>query len=334
MSKPRTPKGRHIDGIFLLNKQVGMTSNAALQRAKWLFSAAKAGHTGSLDPMATGVLPICFGEATKFSQYLLDADKVYRCTMRFGITTNTGDAEGEITSTKPAEYLTREAVEAALSGFLGNIKQVPSMFSAIKHQGQPLYKLARSGIEVERQARPVTIYRLELLQFRPGDDAAGVMPEAEVEAHVSKGTYIRTLAEDVGAKVGCGAHIIQLHRSQAGSFNEADSVDLDELVRVRGEGTGEVLDTFLLPVEQAIDHLQCIQLPVASGFYLRQGQPVLEVAALKAVAVGEMVRVVLDNGEFLGVAEIQQDGRIAPKKLLRTLGSRQQTVPTVNMHGR
>lgn len=300
-----------------------MTSNAALQRAKWLFAAAKAGHTGSLDPMATGVLPLCFGEATKFSQYLLDADKIYRCTMRFGITTNTGDAEGEEVARGPAGHLTQAEVETALLHFMGNIEQVPSMFSAIKHQGQPLYKLARSGIEVERKARPVTIYRLVLTGFRPGNEVEGIFPEADVEAHVSKGTYIRTLAEDVGVRLGCGAHIIQLHRSQAGPFSEIDCVDLDTLAALRGEGRADVLDNYLLPVEKAIDHLQCVKLPEASGFYLRQGQPVIEVGALQATVVGEMVRVVLDSGEFLGVAEIQQDGSIAPRKLLRTSGSRQ-----------
>ncbi len=332
MSKPRKPKGRQIDGILLLNKSDGMTSNAALQRAKWLLAAAKAGHTGSLDPMATGVLPLCFGEATKFSQYLLDADKVYRCTMRFGITTNTGDAEGEVLASTPAPQLTQAAVESALEKFVGAIEQVPSMFSAIKHQGQPLYKLAREGKEVERAARPVTVYRLTLSAFRGGD-----YPEADVEAHVSKGTYIRTLAEDVGALLGCGAHISSLHRSQAGPFNEAQCVSLDELEQVRGEGRAELLDRFLLPVDKAIEHLQTVTLPVASGFYLRQGQPVLEVKALQHTAVGEMVRAVLENGEFLGVAEILADGRIAPRKLLQTqqAGLQHNTgTATVNMHGR
>lgn len=329
MGKPRTPKGRQIDGILLLNKSGGMTSNTALQRAKWLLAAAKAGHTGSLDPMATGVLPLCFGEATKYSQYLLDADKTYRCTMRFGITTNTGDAEGEVLSSIPAPQLTQSDVEAMLAQFVGDIEQIPSMFSAIKHQGQPLYKLARAGKEIERAARPVTVYRLELTAFRAGD-----YPEADVEAHVSKGTYIRTLAEDVGARLGCGAHISGLHRSQAGPFNESQCVSLDTLAEVRGEGRGDTLDHFLLPVEKAIDHLQAVTVPAASAFYLRQGQPVLEVSALQTTAVGEMVRVLLDNGEFLGVAEIQSDGRIAPRKLLQA--PRLQHNPgtlTVNMHG-
>jgi tRNA pseudouridine55 synthase len=312
MGKPRKPKGRQIDGIFLLNKSGGMTSNAALQRAKWLFAAAKAGHTGSLDPMATGVLPLCFGEATKYSQYLLNADKTYRCTMRFGIRTNTGDAEGQIISDTPGFVLAQNEVESALARFVGRIEQVPSMFSAIKHQGQPLYKLAREGIEVERLAREVTVYRLVLTAFRSGD-----YPEADVEAHVSKGTYIRTLAEDVGNLLGCGAHISRLHRSQAGPFNESDCVSLEQLEAVRGEGEAVLLDRFLLPLETAIEHLQTAVIPAAAGFYFRQGQPILEVSALQATSVGEMVRVALDSGEFLGVAEILEDGRIAPRKLLQ-----------------
>jgi tRNA pseudouridine55 synthase len=330
MGKPRKPKGRDIDGILLLNKPLGITSNAALQRAKWLFAAAKAGHTGSLDPLATGVLPLCFGEATKYSQYLLDANKSYRCTMRFGVTTNTGDTEGEVLSSVPVPQLTQAAVESALAQFVGEIEQVPSMFSAIKHQGQPLYKLAREGKEVERAARPVTVYSLTLTAFRGGD-----YPEADVEARVSKGTYIRTLAEDIGARMGCGALISALHRTQAGPFNESQCVTLDELVETRGENRADLLDRYLLPIQTAIEHLQVVTLPVASGFYLRQGQPVLEVSALQTTAIGEMVRVLLESGEFLGVAEIQSDGRIAPRKLLQT--NRLQQNPgttTVNMHGR
>lgn len=312
MGKPRKPKGRQLDGIFLLNKSGGMTSNAALQRVKWLFAAAKAGHTGSLDPMATGVLPLCFGEATKYSQYLLNADKAYRCTMRFGIRTNTGDAEGQMISDTPGFVLTQNEVESALAQFVGRIEQVPSMFSAIKHQGQPLYKLAREGIEVARVARPVTVYDLRLTAFRPGE-----YPEADVEARVSKGTYIRTLAEDVGNLLGCGAHIISLHRSQAGPFDESACVSLEQLEAVRGDGAAELLDKFLLPLETAIEHLQTVTIPTAAGFYFRQGQPVLEVSALQATSVGEMVRTVLESGEFLGVAEILEDGRIAPRKLLQ-----------------
>lgn len=329
MGKRRQARGRQLDGILLLNKSGGMTSNAALQRAKWLMAAAKAGHTGSLDPMATGVLPLCFGEATKFSQYLLDADKVYRCTIRFGITTATGDAEGEVLAEQPVEGLTAAAVAEALARFVGPIEQVPSMFSAIKHQGQPLYKLAREGIAIERKARPVTVYSLELKDYRPG-----AHPEADVEAHVSKGTYIRTLAEDVGMALGCGGHVSRLHRSRAGPFDEADCITLETLESLRGDGRAERLDHLLLPVAKAIDHLQRVTLPAASGFFVRQGQPVLEVSALRDTTVGQMVRLELDNGEFLGVAEIQADGRIAPRKLLRATGSGQSMAATVNMHGR
>lgn len=315
MSKPRKPKGRQLNGILLLNKPKGLSSNQALQRAKWLLAAAKAGHTGSLDPMATGVLPLCFGEATKYSQYLLDADKTYRCTIRFGVSTETGDAEGEVVAHSDASSLTENQVQSALAQFIGEQLQVPSMYSALKHQGQPLYKLARQGIEVERQARPIMVYRLELLAFRPGQN-----PEADVLAHVSKGTYIRTLAEDIGKALHCGAHINALHRSQAGPFTEDSYVSLEQLEAMRGDGRAELLDSLLLPIESAIDHLQRVKVPESSAFYLRQGQAVLEVSALQSTKVGELVRVHSETGEFLGVAEVQTDGRLAPRKLLQQTG--------------
>lgn len=323
------PRGRTIDGILLLDKPAGMTSNAVLQRAKWLLAAAKAGHTGSLDPMATGVLPLCFGEATKFSQYLLDADKTYRFTARFGIVTNTGDAEGEVLACRSVSGLQSDEIESALVRFRGDIEQVPPMFSAIKHQGQPLYKLAREGLEVERAPRPVRVFRLDLLAFRSGE-----YPEADFEAHVSKGTYIRTLAEDLGGVLGCGAHISALRRITAGPFDESGCITLHQLEAVRGEGRAELLDSFLLPVGQAIGHLHTVSLPDATAFYLRQGQPVLHVSALKDTAVGQKVRLQLDSGEFLGVAEILADGRVAPRKLVQVSNSGQSLAPTVNMHGR
>ncbi|MEZ5493626.1 MAG: tRNA pseudouridine(55) synthase TruB [Pseudomonadales bacterium] len=315
MSKPRKARGRRVDGILLLDKPIGMSSNAALQRVKWLFSAAKAGHTGSLDPMATGVLPLCFGEATKFSQHLLDADKAYRCTMRLGIRTTTADAEGEELSNQPAPSLTRADVDAVLPDFIGQQEQVPPMYSALKHQGTPLYKLAREGVEVERAARAITIYSLVLLDFRAGD-----YPEVDIEVHVSKGTYIRTLAEDIGEKLGCGAHVSALRRIKAGQFEEAACVTLEQLVTLCGdEGRADAgqLDHYLLPVAAALDHLQTVTLPASMGYYLRQGQPVLDANALRTVEVGEIVRLMLDNGEFLGVAEILADGRIAPRRLLQ-----------------
>ncbi len=300
-----------------------MTSNACLQKVKWLFGAAKAGHTGSLDPMATGVLPLCFGEATKFSQYLLDADKHYCFTIRFGMTTATGDAEGEETSRQPSWHIREQELSAVLVCFRGVTEQVPSMYSAIKHQGQPLYKLARQGVEVERQARSVTIHTLVLKAFRAGREQEGLLPEADLEAHVSKGTYIRTLAEDIGRKLDCGAHISRLHRSKAGPFTDMECITVDELESLRVDQEPAVLDRLLMPVSRAIEHLQIVRLPVPSGFYLQQGQSVMDLAVLKTTRTGDIVRVVLENGEFLGVAEIQEDGRIAPRRLLRTAGSRQ-----------
>src|SRR5690554_3491807 len=182
----RRKSGRAVDGVLLLNKPLGLSSNQALQRVKRLFTAAKAGHTGSLDPLATGVLPLCFGEATKFSQFLLDADKRYRSTFKLGVKTTTGDAEGEVLTENPTEHLTEAQVAQALAQFVGDIKQMPPMYSALKQDGQPLYKLARKGVEVEREARAITIYALELLAFRPGPSA-----EVDVDVRCSKGTYIR-----------------------------------------------------------------------------------------------------------------------------------------------
>ncbi len=309
--KRRRPRGRNLSGILVLDKPQGITSNDALQQAKWLFAAAKAGHTGSLDPLATGVLPLCFGEATKFSRYLLDADKGYRATVTFGQRSETGDTDGELIEDKGAENLTLEQIVAVLPRFRGEIEQVPSMYSAIKHQGQPLYKLARQGIEVEREARKVHIFRLEVLDFR-----AGRYPQLDIEVVCSKGTYIRTLAEDIGELLGCGALLSALHRNIVGPFTDADAVSLQTLQDQRGDERAEVLDGHLLPVVEALGHLSAVTLSESAGFYLRQGQPVLEASALKDTVTGELVRVVLESGEFLGVAEILDDGRVAPRRLI------------------
>ncbi|MCC7517196.1 MAG: tRNA pseudouridine(55) synthase TruB [Pseudomonadales bacterium] len=314
MSRQRKAKGRPVNGVLLLDKPLGITSNAALQKAKRLLGAAKAGHTGSLDPMATGVLPLCFGEATKFSQYLLDADKAYTCTIRFGIRTTTADAEGAILTDQPIPLLTQAAVETVLATFLGEIAQVPPMFSALKHQGVPLYKLAREGVEIERAPRQVTIYQIALSAFR-----AGEYPEADIAVKVSKGTYIRTLAADIGDQLGCGAHVTRLRRTQAGSFAEQACVTLEHLeVLAEEDGVG-ALDELLLPATTLLAQMPEVTLPSASGFYFRQGQPVLEVGVLRTVAAGEIVRVMLDNGEFIGVAEVRADGYIAPKRLLQQM---------------
>ena len=307
----RRRKGRLVDGILLLNKPLGMSSNGALQRVKYLFFAAKAGHTGSLDPLASGVLPICLGEATKFTQFLLDADKRYRATFRFGMATASGDADGDVVSEKGTDELMQQQVELVLAEFRGDIAQVPSMYSALKHQGQPLYKLAREGVEIERAARPVTIYSMELTDFRPGHFA-----EADVEVHCSKGTYIRTLAEDVGQKLGCGAYVSKLHRSAAGPFDEADTISLEQLETMRQEQGAEDMDHLLKPMDAGIQHMMSVELSEDMAFYFRQGQPMMVPQAYREGEEGDIVRVFEADGPFLGVGEVTDDGRVAPKRLV------------------
>jgi tRNA pseudouridine55 synthase len=300
-------RGRPIDGILILDKPAGMTSNAALQAVKHLYYAAKAGHTGSLDPLATGVLPLCFGEATKFSQYLLDADKIYRSTFVFGTTTASGDADGAVLQEADAAALTEAQVEAALAAFRGCIEQVPSMYSAIKKDGQPLYKLARQGIIVERAARAVVIRELRIEAFR-----AGVKPEVDVWVHCSKGTYVRSLAEDLGRALGCGAHVSKLRRVQAGPFGEADCVTQATLEALKSREAFAEMDRLLRPADTAVAALPLVVLAESAGFYLRQGQPVL---VPKAPTEG-LVQLQLATGEFIGVGEILDDGRVAPRRLV------------------
>lgn len=308
----RRRKGRALDGVLLLDKPEGISSNHALMKAKRLFFAAKAGHTGSLDPLASGLLPICFGEATKFSQFLLDADKRYHCTIRLGETTDTGDADGEVLSQTNTDALRREQVLDALNNLEGDILQVPPMFSALKHQGQPLYKLAREGKEVERQARPVSIYRIELLDFRPGSAA-----EVDVDVHCSKGTYIRTLAEDLGAILKCGARVHTLRRTAAGLFDISRATTLAALEAERGEGRAEELDYHLLPCDAPVASLPALILPESSGYYFRKGNPVRDHQVYRLGDEGDMVRVFLaDESQFLGLGELTDDGQVAPKRLV------------------
>ncbi|BFM12790.1 tRNA pseudouridine(55) synthase TruB [Simiduia litorea] len=309
----RKPKGRPISGVLVLNKPGGMTSNRALQIAKRLFYVAKAGHTGSLDPLATGVLPLCFGDSTKFSQYLLDADKTYESTFRLGERTDTSDSDGDIVETHLAQHLTEAMVLKALQAFKGQISQVPSMFSALKKDGQPLYKLARQGIEVERKARQVTVYALELLAFRPGEVA-----EVDVRVSCSKGTYIRSIAEDLGQALGVGGHVSRLHRTQAGPFTLAQSVSIDRLEALRADAEPDVLDALLLPVDAPIADMPKLALPEATAYYFRQGNPVMDAQAFALGGEGDKVRVFDQAGEFLGIGELSDDGRVAPKRLVAT----------------
>ena len=296
---------RAVSGMILLDKPRGFTSNAALQKVRWLLNAEKAGHTGSLDPLATGVLPLCFGEATKFSQYLLDADKGYETVAQLGVTTTTADAEGEVIERKPVA-VNQAQLEALLPQFRGDLQQVPPMYSALKRDGQPLYKLARAGEVVEREPRSVTIARLDLLSLE--DD------RARLAVACSKGTYIRTLVEDIGHALGCGAHVAELRRTQAGPFDLSQTVSLEELERVHAEGGAEAVDAFLKPVDSGLEHWPLLQLSEHSAFYWLHGQPV---RAPEAPKFG-MLRVQDHNGRFIGIGEVSEDGRIAPRRLIRS----------------
>jgi tRNA pseudouridine55 synthase len=300
----RRQRGRNVQGILLFDKPLGESSNKALQKVKNIYYASKAGHTGSLDPLATGLLPICFGGATKISAFLLDADKRYWVRIRLGETTTTGDSEGELLAQRPANAVTMEQITASLDRFVGEIAQVPPMYSALKHQGERLYKLAREGVEVERKPRQVTIHEIRLL--------ACELPEFELEVHCSKGTYIRTLAEDIGEVLGCGAHVVGLRRTQVGLFSGDGMVDLATLEATAEQGGRDALDALLLPVDSAILDWPEVRLNSDSSFYLRQGQPVL---VPRAPTQGR-VRIYDDQDNFLGVGEILDDGRVAPKRMI------------------
>ncbi|PYB79222.1 MULTISPECIES: tRNA pseudouridine(55) synthase TruB [Pseudomonas] len=296
---------RNVSGIILLDKPLGFTSNAALQKVRWLLNAEKAGHTGSLDPLATGVLPLCFGEATKFSQYLLDSDKGYETVMQMGQTTTTGDAEGEVLKTRDVT-VGRVDIEAVIPRFRGEIQQVPPMYSALKRDGQPLYKLARAGEVVEREARSVTIGRLDLLECEG--------TRARLSVGCSKGTYIRTLVEDMGEALGCGAYVAELRRTQAGPFELAQTVTLEELEQAHAEGGNEALDRFLMPSDSGLQDWPLVVLSEHSAFYWLHGQAV---RAPDAPQFG-MVRVQDHNARFIGIGEVSEDGRIAPRRLIRS----------------
>jgi tRNA pseudouridine55 synthase len=275
-------------------------------RVRHLYQAEKAGHTGSLDPLATGLLPVCLGEASKFTQYLLEADKVYRTRIKLGQRTTTGDAEGDVIAEAAVPHLSAADIEATLAQFRGDIDQVPSMFSALKKDGKPLYELARQGIEVERAARRITVYSLTLLQ--------ATATEWELEAHVSKGTYIRSLAEDIGAHLGCGAHVVMLRRLSLGPFVLPSMVTLPQLEAAQEEGGLNALDALLQPSWIGLSDWPRVELSETSAYYLLQGQPV-QVA--KAPSRGQVL-IFEGVNHFLGIGEIDREGRVAPRRLIRT----------------
>jgi tRNA pseudouridine55 synthase len=289
---------RRLDGVLLLDKPVGLGSNAALQAAKRLYRAEKAGHAGTLDPLASGLLPVLFGEATKFSQQVLDADKEYLALARLGITTRTGDAEGEVLERRPVCVEPR-AIESALALFRGEIEQVPPMYSALKHRGRPLYVLARRGESVTRAPRRVRVHVLELL---------GATPETlELRVRCSKGTYVRTLVEDIGGALGCGAHLAGLRRTAASGLRIEDAVTLDQLQ----QADEAERDRLLLPLERLLEGLPRLDLPEIQAERFAKGQAIL----LPQVAAGRY-RVYRERGGLLGVAEAGSDGALQPQRLL------------------
>ncbi len=300
----RRVKGRSVHGILLLDKPSGVTSNGALQEVKRLFYANKAGHTVSLDPVASGLLPICMGEATKISGFLLDADKTYQVKCALGIKTATGDSEGETLETRPVEHYSDEQIEQVLSQFRGPVQQIPPMYSALKHQGQRLYKLARQGIEVERQPREVIIHSLELSSYNE--------TVIELDIHCSKGTYVRTLVEDIGEKLGCGAHVSGLRRLSVGPYSAEGMVTMEALEKAH-EQDRQSLDALLLPLESALTQWPSVRLTSDAAFYLQQGQPVL----VPQVPTEGWVRLYEGQTTFLGMGEILDDGRVAPRRLMK-----------------
>ena len=312
----RRRKGRAVNGIILLNKGLGLSSNHALQQVKRMFNAAKAGHTGALDPLATGMLPICLGEATKFSQFLLDTDKTYQVTAKLGVRTTTSDADGEVVDTKPVN-VTEEQLFAACEQFKGPIKQVPSMFSALKHQGKPLYFYARQGIDIPREARDITIFSLTIDRFE--------IDEVDMTVHSSKGTYIRSLVDDLGQLLGCGAYVSKLHRTQVTDYPADKMMTMGSLQTLRDKIDNETadllddetftaLDQLLMPMDSAVKTLDSVELEqIAEGFF-RNGNPVNFIGSTEYSQETLIRAYSQDSGLFLGVGFIDTDGKIAPKR--------------------
>jgi tRNA pseudouridine55 synthase len=300
VSRERAPK-RSVDGILLLDKPEGITSNAALQRVKRLYQAEKAGHTGSLDPIATGLLPICLGQATKLSGFLLDADKAYRVTARLGVKTSTGDREGSPIATSDPNGVTASQLEQALPGMLGPQRQVPPMFSALKHQGQRLYELARNGQEVERAPRDIIVGELKLVSF--------ATPDFVLDVTCSKGTYVRTLIEDLCALLGQVGHVVALRRTGAAPFWAPEFVDLDRLEAAATQGL-EALDALLLPSLAGTAALPKVQVDDDRAFYLARGQAV----RIKAVPDSQAIAIIGPAGRLLGIGRRDADGLLAPAR--------------------
>ena len=303
MSKPRK-RGRDIHGVFLLDKPQGMSSNDIMQKVKRIFQANKAGHTGALDPLATGMLPICLGEATKFSQFLLDADKRYLVTAKLGERTDTSDAEGQIVETREVKVKTSEIL-TALEQFRGNILQVPTMFSALKHNGKPLYEYARQGITVEREARPITIFELNFIEYNA--------PYLTLEVHCSKGTYIRTLVDDLGEVLGCGAHVTMLRRTAVADYPTEKMLDWHALQSLAEQQDLSLLDALLLPMDTAVAKLPALTLNESQTQGIGFGQ---RIKFDNLNRLQGQVRLFSHENRFLGVAVIDENNVIRPQRLV------------------
>ncbi len=300
----RRRKGDPVDGVVLLDKPAGLSSNQALQRVRRLFNARKAGHTGTLDPFATGLLPLCFGEASKTTAFLLDATKAYRAEARLGQATATGDPEGEVVESGPVPTVSAEAIETVLAGLTGDIEQVPPMYSALKHEGKPLYELARQGITVPRKARPVTIHALELVEWSP--------PRLVFDVVCSKGTYVRTLAEDIAGALGTVAHLTALRRLRVGPFDAAGMVALDTLEAAAEAGS---LKDHLLPVDAGLPDWPLVTLDTAGARAFRHGNPAVPPTGPQ-LAAGTLVRVSDPEGVRLGLGE-WSGGKLRPRKVFQ-----------------
>ena len=303
MSKPRK-RGRDIHGVFLLDKPQGMSSNDIMQKVKRIFQANKAGHTGALDPLATGMLPICLGEATKFSQFLLDADKRYLVTAKLGERTDTSDAEGQIVETRDVKVKTPEIL-TALEQFCGDILQVPTMFSALKHNGKPLYEYARQGITVEREARPITIFELNFIEYNA--------PYLTLEVHCSKGTYIRTLVDDLGEALGCGAHVTMLCRTAVADYPTEKMLDWNALQALAESQDLSLLDALLLPMDTAVAKLPALTLNESQTQGIGFGQ---RIKFDNLNRLQGQVRLFSHENRFLGVAVIDENNVIRPQRLV------------------
>jgi tRNA pseudouridine55 synthase len=296
---------KNVNGVLLLDKPLGFSSNQALQKVKWLYQAAKAGHTGTLDPLATGLLPICFGEATKFAQYVTDADKTYFATIKLGATTTTGDAEGEVLTNAPVN-VTPAQFQAACLQFIGEISQMPPMYSALKHEGRALYEYAREGVDIARQSRLIHISNIVVEKFE--DEIA------QITVACSKGTYIRTLAEDIGAQLGCGAHLIGLRRTETAGYLLKQAITIEQLEALSIDARAALL----LPVDSAIESLPVVTLNADATFFIMQGQPVWQAGKTGInVFLGGDLRLYDENNQFLGLGFLQDDGKIAPKRLIK-----------------